>query len=84
MNRSTDTWSVIFTIPCLQIYQLFLMSRYINHSCEPNCVAEIVTFEREKKIIIISKRKIQQGEEVNIEAFFCIIPVFFLFTLFYI
>lgn len=41
-------------------------ARYINHSCEPNCVAEIVTFERYKKIIIISNRKIRQGEEVSI------------------
>lgn len=40
-------------------------ARYINHSCDPNCQAEIVTFEREKKIIIISSRKIREGEELT-------------------
>ena len=46
-------------------------ARYINHSCNPNCVAELVPFEKEKdhKIIIITKRKIAQGEEVSIDYF---------------
>uniref|UniRef100_A0A3B3TCD2 [histone H3]-lysine(4) N-methyltransferase n=1 Tax=Paramormyrops kingsleyae TaxID=1676925 RepID=A0A3B3TCD2_9TELE len=39
-------------------------ARYINHSCAPNCVAEVVTFERGHKIIISSNRKIQRGEEL--------------------
>lgn len=39
--------------------------RYINHSCAPNCVAEVVTFERGHKIIISSNRRIQKGEEVR-------------------
>ncbi|KAL4624619.1 histone-lysine N-methyltransferase 2C-like [Arapaima gigas] len=39
-------------------------ARYINHSCAPNCVAEVVTFERGHKIIISSIRKIQKGEEL--------------------
>ena len=39
--------------------------RYINHSCAPNCVAEVVTFERVHKIIISSSRRIQKGEEVS-------------------
>lgn len=39
--------------------------RYINHSCAPNCVAEVVTFERGHKIIISSNRRIQKGEEVS-------------------
>lgn len=39
--------------------------RYINHSCAPNCVAEVVTFERGHKIIISSSRRIQKGEEVS-------------------
>ncbi|NWU94031.1 KMT2D methyltransferase, partial [Upupa epops] len=38
--------------------------RYINHSCAPNCVAEVVTFDKEDKIIIISSRRIPKGEEV--------------------
>uniref|UniRef100_UPI00398F2E3E histone-lysine N-methyltransferase 2C n=1 Tax=Pristiophorus japonicus TaxID=55135 RepID=UPI00398F2E3E len=40
-------------------------ARYINHSCAPNCVAEVVTFEKEHKIIISSNRRIQKGEELS-------------------
>ncbi|KAG9334332.1 hypothetical protein JZ751_008218, partial [Albula glossodonta] len=39
-------------------------ARYINHSCAPNCVAEVVTFEKGHKIIISSNRRIQRGEEI--------------------
>nr|XP_036855119.1 histone-lysine N-methyltransferase 2C isoform X6 [Manis javanica] len=39
-------------------------ARYINHSCAPNCVAEVVTFERGHRIIISSSRRIQKGEEL--------------------
>ncbi|TSL47723.1 Histone-lysine N-methyltransferase 2C [Bagarius yarrelli] len=39
-------------------------ARYINHSCSPNCVAEVVTFERGYKIIISSNRRIEKGEEL--------------------
>lgn len=46
------------------IFLLFF--RYINHSCAPNCVAEVVTFERGYKIIISSVRRIEKGEEVRI------------------
>lgn len=42
-----------------------LPPRYINHSCAPNCVAEVVTFDKEDKIIIISSRRIPKGEEVR-------------------
>lgn len=42
-------------------------ARYINHSCDPNCVAEVVTFGPDtKKIIIFSNRKLHKGEEVGI------------------
>lgn len=40
-------------------------SSYVNHSCAPNCVAEVVTFDKEDKIIIISSRRIPKGEEVR-------------------
>ncbi|XP_048118756.1 histone-lysine N-methyltransferase 2C isoform X1 [Alosa alosa] len=40
------------------------LARYINHSCAPNCVAEVVTFERGYKIIISSNRRIEKGEEL--------------------
>lgn len=42
------------------------LARYINHSCNPNCVAEIVEVERDLRIIIFAKRRISRGEEVSI------------------
>lgn len=42
-----------------------VLSSYVNHSCAPNCVAEVVTFDKEDKIIIISSRRIPKGEEVR-------------------
>ncbi|XP_074545267.1 histone-lysine N-methyltransferase 2C isoform X4 [Halichoeres trimaculatus] len=40
------------------------LARYINHSCAPNCVAEVVTFERGYKIIISCLRRVEKGEEL--------------------
>lgn len=45
------------------------LARYINHSCNPNCVAEIVEVERDLRIIIFAKRRISRGEEVTIKSF---------------
>ncbi|RXM36061.1 Histone-lysine N-methyltransferase 2C [Acipenser ruthenus] len=39
-------------------------ARYINHSCAPNCVAEVVTFEKGHKIIISSNQRIHRGQEL--------------------
>lgn len=44
------------------------LARYVNHSCDPNCVAEVVQIDRENKILIIANRKIQRGEEVSIKS----------------
>lgn len=52
------------------------LARYINHSCNPNCVAEIVEVERDLRIIIFAKRRISRGEEVRRFKFF-----FFLYFL---
>ena len=41
------------------------LARYVNHSCDPNCVAECVQIDRENKILIIANRRIQRGEEVS-------------------
>lgn len=41
------------------------LARYINHSCNPNCVTEIVEVDREFRIIIFAKRRINRGEEVR-------------------
>ena len=42
------------------------LARYINHCCDPNCIAETVALnEREEKIIIIANKRILKGEEVR-------------------
>ena len=47
-------------------------ARFINHSCDPNCQAELVVFDKaggvdkkEKRIIITSIRRITKGEELT-------------------
>ncbi|XP_052740662.1 histone-lysine N-methyltransferase 2C isoform X2 [Bicyclus anynana] len=42
------------------------LARYINHSCQPNCVTEKVEVDRHLRIIIFAKRRIARGEEVII------------------
>ena len=49
------------------------LARYINHSCNPNCVAESVQIDRENRIIIFAKRDIMKGEEVRYSRCFLII-----------
>ena len=42
------------------------LARYVNHCCDPNCVAVTVSLnEREQKIIIIANKRILKGEEVS-------------------
>lgn len=60
------------------------LARYINHSCNPNCVAEIVEVDRDLRIIIFAKRRISRGEEVILnyyktESFFDLVFYFILF-----
>ncbi|CAF0790054.1 unnamed protein product [Rotaria sordida] len=40
------------------------LARYINHSCEPNAITEVVPIEKDNKIIIITNRRILKGEEI--------------------
>ncbi|XP_025421628.1 histone-lysine N-methyltransferase trithorax isoform X2 [Sipha flava] len=40
-------------------------SRFINHSCEPNCHSKIETIHGKKHIMILAKRKLFQGEELT-------------------
>ena len=48
-------------------------ARYINHSCNPNCVTEVINMEKGDKIVIIANRRINAGEEVR-TAVFKLIP----------
>ncbi|KAL0267027.1 UNVERIFIED_CONTAM: hypothetical protein PYX00_009406 [Menopon gallinae] len=40
-------------------------ARFINHSCNPNCYAKIITIEGQKKIVIYSKKDIKVDEEIT-------------------
>ena len=44
---------------------LALNSRLINHSCDPNCTAKIITINGEKKIVIYAKEDIELGDEIT-------------------
>jgi hypothetical protein len=39
--------------------------RLINHSCDPNCTAKIITINAEKKIVIYAKQDIELGDEIT-------------------
>ncbi|CAG5044214.1 unnamed protein product [Parnassius apollo] len=41
------------------------LARFINHSCNPNCYAKIITIESQKKIVIYSKQPIGVDEEIT-------------------
>ncbi|XP_042232871.1 histone-lysine N-methyltransferase SETD1-like isoform X2 [Homarus americanus] len=41
------------------------LARFINHSCNPNCYAKIISVETQKKIVIYSKQPIACGEEIT-------------------
>merc|ERR1719461_2194504 len=41
------------------------LARFINHSCDPNCYAKIITIDGQKKITIYSKQPIAYGEEIT-------------------
>ncbi|CAL2037350.1 unnamed protein product [Caenorhabditis brenneri] len=40
-------------------------ARFINHSCQPNCYAKVLTIEGEKRIVIYSRSTINKGEEIT-------------------
>jgi SET domain-containing protein len=41
------------------------LARYVNHCCDPNCIAETVTSDKDQKIIILASKKILKGEELT-------------------
>jgi len=41
------------------------LARYINHCCDPNCIAETVTCDKDQFIVILANKRIAKGEEVN-------------------
>uniref|UniRef100_A0A671RS73 [histone H3]-lysine(4) N-methyltransferase n=1 Tax=Sinocyclocheilus anshuiensis TaxID=1608454 RepID=A0A671RS73_9TELE len=65
-RRLTSDWktNVYLAHSRIQVSPCTQAASYINHSCSPNCVAEVVTFERGHKIIISAARRIERGEEL--------------------
>lgn len=51
--------------------------RLINHSCDPNCTAKIITINGEKKIVIYAKQDIELGDEITYGAFLLTSKVLF-------
>ncbi|KAI9366040.1 hypothetical protein DFJ73DRAFT_619421 [Zopfochytrium polystomum] len=41
------------------------LARFINHCCDPNCNAKIITIDGCKKIVIYANRDIEEGEEIT-------------------
>ncbi|XP_034025318.1 histone-lysine N-methyltransferase SETD1B-A-like [Thalassophryne amazonica] len=41
------------------------LARFINHSCNPNCYAKVVSVESQKKIVIYSRQPISLNEEIT-------------------
>nr|GAT45863.1 predicted protein [Mycena chlorophos] len=46
------------------------LGRLINHSCDPNCNAKIITINGEKKIVIYAKQDIELGDEITYDYHF--------------
>ncbi|KAK4470434.1 hypothetical protein MN116_005988 [Schistosoma mekongi] len=41
------------------------LARYINHSCDPNCTAEILHCDNSNHIVIIANKNIEKGDELT-------------------
>ncbi|KAH8100737.1 hypothetical protein DFH11DRAFT_1524916 [Phellopilus nigrolimitatus] len=46
------------------------LGRLINHSCDPNCTAKIITINGEKKIVMYAKQDIELGDEITYDYHF--------------
>ena len=68
--------SYMFRIDDKQVVDATLkggLARFINHSCDPSCISRIITAEKSKrKIVIIAKRNIPQGEELTYNYQVCV------------
>ena len=64
MLRRRATWGTFRTCHS-QDHSNNRRSRLINHSCDPNCTAKIITINGEKKIVIYAKQDIELGDEIT-------------------
>ena len=69
MRLSEGTWGALpraFFFLNLGLLELTVNDRrLINHSCDPNCTAKIITISGEKKIVIYAKQDIELGDEIT-------------------
>ena len=43
-------------------------ARYVNHSCEPNCYTRIIHVGGRPKVVLYSKRSMEEGEELRCDV----------------
>jgi hypothetical protein len=41
------------------------VARFLNHCCEPNCYTRIIKAGGKQRIVLYSKERIEQGEEIT-------------------
>uniref|UniRef100_A0A914QBA0 [histone H3]-lysine(4) N-trimethyltransferase n=1 Tax=Panagrolaimus davidi TaxID=227884 RepID=A0A914QBA0_9BILA len=58
MFRLDDDWVIDAT-------KMGNLARFINHCCQPNCTARIISRNGVKRIFIFSKTYIEKGEELT-------------------
>lgn len=69
MPRRKGILGKSYIFPC-DIDTDFRFRRLINHSCDPNCTAKIITINGEKKIVIYAKQDIELGDEITYGVYY--------------
>ncbi|XP_030534190.1 uncharacterized protein LOC115743516 isoform X2 [Rhodamnia argentea] len=46
------------------------IARFVNHSCQPNCVAKVISVRDEKKVVFFADRDILPGQEITYDYHF--------------
>lgn len=46
------------------------IARFVNHSCQPNCVAKVISVRNDKKVVFFAERDIYPGEEITYDYHF--------------
>ena len=69
MRRRRATLGTYFSLAFRKIFAHNPSRRLINHACDPNCTAKIITINGEKKIVIYAKRDIELGDEITYGEF---------------
>lgn len=41
------------------------LARFVNHSCDPNCVAKTITLNGSKRIVMYAKKPLKPGDEIT-------------------